>query len=90
LKINVTVSELDAGAAVQQAVYANAVMARALDDPTNQVPLALSSAAAAATKQSDLGSVLEHLEGFMGLAKIVAEVCRSMFSDHVKLTDQPF
>jgi len=89
LKINVTISELDAGAAVQQAVDANAVMACAPDDPTDQVPPTLSGGAAAVTKQFDLGSILERLEGFMELAKVVAEVCRSMFSDLVELTD-PF
>jgi hypothetical protein len=83
LKINVTVSELDAGAAVRQAVDANAAMARA-PDPIDQVPPALSGVAAAA-KQFDLGSILKRLEGFMELAKVVAEVCRSMFSDHVEL-----
>jgi len=72
---------------VQQTVDANAAMARAPDDPTDQVPPTLSSGAAAATKQFDLGSILERLEGFMELAKVVAEVCRSMFSDRVELTD---
>ena len=83
LKINVTISDLDAGAAVQQAVDANAAMARAADDPTDQVPPALSGAAAAATKQFDLGSILGRLEGFMELAGVAAEVCRSMCSDYV-------
>ena len=86
--MNVTISELDAGAAVQQAVDANAAMACAPDDPTDQVPPALSDAAAAATKQFDLGSILGRLEGFMELAKVAAEVCRSMFSDRVELTDR--
>jgi len=88
LKLNVTISELDAGAAVQEAVAANAAMARALDDPTDQVPPALSGLAAAATKQLDLGGILKRLEGFMELAKVAAEVCRSTFSDHVELTDR--
>jgi predicted component of type VI protein secretion system len=79
LKINVTISELDTGAAVQQAVDANAAMACAPDDPTDQVPPALSGAAAAATKQFDLGSILRRLEGFMELAGVAAEVRRSMF-----------
>jgi len=87
LKTNVTISELDAGAAAQQAVDANAAMACAPDDPTDQVPAALSGAAAAATKQFDLGSILGRLEGFMQLAGVAAEVCRSMFSDCVELTN---
>jgi hypothetical protein len=88
LKINVTISELDAEAAVQQTVDANATMARAPDDPTDQVPPAFSGAATAAMKQFDLGSVLKRLEGFMELAKVAAEVRRSMFSDRVELTDR--
>ena len=75
LKINVTTSELDAGTAVQQVVDANAAMARAPDDPTDQTPPAISNAAAAAKKQFDLRSILERLEGFMGLANLAAEVC---------------
>ena len=75
MKINVAVSELDAGAAVQQAVDANAAMARAPDDPTDRKPPAISNAAAAVTKQFDLRSILERLEGFMGLANLAAEVC---------------
>jgi hypothetical protein len=88
--MNVTISELDAGTAVQQAADANAAMAYSPGDPTDQVPTALSNVAAAATKQFDLGSVLERLEGFMELAKVAAEVCRSMFSDRVELTDCTF
>jgi len=88
--MNVTISELDAGTAVQQAADANAVMAYAPGDPTDEVPTALSNAAAAATKQFDLGSILGRLEGFMELAGVAAEVCRSMFlfSDRVELTDR--
>jgi hypothetical protein len=88
LKINVTISELDAGAAVQQAVNANGAMGHAPDDPTDRVPPALSGAAAAATRQFDLASILGRLEVFMELAKVVAEVCRSMFSDRVELIDR--
>ena len=90
MKISVTISDLDPGAAVQQAVDANAAMTRAPDDPTDQVPPALSGAAAAATKQFDLGSILGRLEGFMKLAGVAAEVCCSMFSDRVELTDRYF
>ena len=67
---------------------ANAAIACAPDDPTDLVPPALSGVAAAATKQLNLGSILGRLEGFMELAKVVAEVCRSIFSDHVELTDR--
>jgi len=90
LKINVNISELDAGAAAQQAVDANAAMTRAPEDPTDQVPPALSCAADAATKQFDLGSILGRLEGFMELAGVAAEVCRSIFSDRVELTNPYF
>jgi len=90
LKMNVTISELDAGDAVQQAVDANAAMTRAPEDPTDQVPPALPDAAVAATKQFDLGSILGRLEGFMELAGVAAEVCRLMFSDRVELTDRYF
>ena len=87
MKINVTISELDAGVVAQQAVNANAAMARTPNDQS--VPPALSGAAAAMT-QFDLGSILKRLEGFMELAKVAAEVCRSMFSDRVELTDRHF
>jgi len=74
LKINVTISDLDTGAAVQQAVDASAAMGRAPDDPIDQVPPDLSGVAAAATKQFDLGSILRRLEGFMELAGVAAEI----------------
>ena len=90
MKINITISELDAGAAAQQAADANAAIACAPDDPTDQVPPALSGVAAAATKQLNLGSILGRLEGFMELAKIVAEVCRSEFCDRMEQTDRYF
>ena len=86
--MNVNISELDAGTAVQKAVDAHAAMVRAPEDPTDEVPSALSGAAAAATKQFDLGGILGRLEGFMELAQVAAEVCRSMFSDRVELTDR--
>ena len=75
LKLTVPISEMDAETAVQQAADANAAMARAPDDPTDQLPPTLSAVASAAMSQFDLGRILKRLEGFMKLADLAAEVC---------------
>ena len=75
LKVTLTISEMDAETAVQQVADANAAMARAPDDPTDQLPPTLSAVVPAAMSQFDLGSVLKRLEGFMKLANLAAEVC---------------
>jgi len=87
LKLTVTTSEMDPGTAVQHASDATAAMAHAPDDPTDQLPPTLSAAAAAATNQFDLWSILERLEGFIKLANLAAEVCHRLsvlrsFFDH--------
>jgi len=74
-RATVTISEMDAETAVQQATDANAAMARAPDDPTDQLPPTLSAVASAAMGQFDLGSILKRLEGFMKLADLATEVC---------------
>jgi hypothetical protein len=71
LTVTATISIMNAGVAVQQAVDANAEMASA---PTVQVLPDL-SIAANTTGQLDFRSVLERLDGFMKVADLAAEVC---------------
>jgi hypothetical protein len=73
--VAVTISGVDARAAVQQAMDANAAMASAPIDPTTQPPPDLLVVANTAT-QLDFRSVLGHLDGFMKVANLAAEVCR--------------
>jgi hypothetical protein len=73
LKVTVTISVVNAGAAVQQAMDANAEMASVPIDPTAQLPDL--SAVANTASQLDFRSVLERLDGFMKVADLAAEVC---------------
>ena len=75
LKLTLTLSVVDAQAAVQQAIDANAQMASAAIDPTAQLPSGLSDVADTA-RRLDFGSVLVRLDGFMKVADLAAEVCR--------------
>jgi hypothetical protein len=74
LKATFTISVLDAAAALQQAMDANAAMAPAPNDPTDKLPPGLSVVAATAN-QIDLQSVLKRLDCFMRFADLAAEVC---------------
>jgi hypothetical protein len=74
LKVTSTISVLDAAAALQQATDVNAAMASAPIDPTTQLPPSLSVAAETAS-HLDFRSVFEHLDGFVKIANLAAEVC---------------
>ena len=80
LKITVVISVANAESAVQQATEAHASMARAPNDPTDQLP-PIVPVVKDAVNQLDLQSVLERLEGFMKLADLVAGVCVHRLAD---------
>ena len=72
LTITAIVTAADDEAAVQEAVSANSKMRSAPNDPTDQLQPEL--AIEEVVNKSSLLSVLERLDGFMGLVNLAAEV----------------
>ena len=73
LTITATVAATNAETAIEEALKANAQMACAPNDPTDQLQPAL-AIGVATTNQSGLYGLLKRLDGFMRLANLAAEV----------------
>jgi hypothetical protein len=82
LKVTATISVVEAGAVMQQAMDVSTGMAPAPIDPAVQLSPGPSVVVATAS-QSDFRSVLERLDGFMKVANLAAEVCQC----HVAVVD---
>ena len=73
LTITAIVAAANTETAIEEALNANSQMARAPNDPTDQLQPAL-AISAAPTNQSGLSGLLQRLDGFMRLANLAAEV----------------